>query len=428
VTERIIPLARWGFDSGRRVIREIGTSMIEEPIVNDRSAIVLPQEMRNERVDWVLLLATLALFGLGMLMVMSSTSFVAQTAHKDPFGRFLSQGMRGIIGLVGLVALTRLDYRRLSDWSPLIAIASAFLLVAVFIPGLGETSKGSQRWLGIGPFRFQPIEVARVGLIIYLARLLSKPQARISRFTTGPLPAFLAAAVFMGLIVVQPSLGSTLTMAMTTLAMCLTAGMKRKHFLLVCLGGFLALVTVLIIKHDSYQVQRLLGFIKIWTDDPDRLGVTYQVRQSLLALGSGGFTGVGIGDSQQKRFFLPDAHTDFIFSIIGEELGFVGTIGVLLLFVLLIGRGLKIAAQAEDRFGFLLAAGLTINFMIYATINMGVTMALLPVTGLPLPFVSYGGSALIANLLAVGILLSISRRCGTSYALIPARRHRRGMA
>jgi len=428
VTERILPFARKGFDSGRRAIREIGTSMLEEPIVSDRSSIVLPEEMRNERLDWALLLATLALFGLGMLMVLSSTSFVAQTAHKDPFGRFANQGIRGLIGLVVMIVAVRMDYRRLSAWAPIIAIGSALLLLLVFLPGVGETSKGSQRWIGLGPVRFQPIELARLGLIIYLARLLSKPQARIARFTTGPLPAYLAAAVFMALIVIQPSLGSTLTLALTTLAMCLVAGMKRKHFLMTCLVGVVGLALVLVLKHDSYQVQRLMGFSKIWTNDPDRLGVTYQVRQSLIALGSGGMSGTGIGNSQQKRFFLPDAHTDFIYSIIGEELGFIGTMGVLALFVLLIGRGLRIATQAEDRFGFLLAAGLTMNFMIYAAINMGVTMALLPVTGLPLPFVSYGGSALIANLAAVGMLLSISRRCGTSYALIPARRHRKGLA
>jgi len=428
MTEYIIPIARWGFNSGRRFVRQIGTSMLEEPMGKDRSNIILPVEMHRDRIDWLLLLAVLSLLGIGLLMVLSSTSFTAQTAHGDPFGRFSAQGLRGLMGLLLMVVAIRSDYRILSTWAPWIAVGSALLLAAVFLPGIGEVSNGSQRWLEVGPFRFQPIEVARVGLIVYLARLLSKSPQKIQQFTTGPLPAFLAAGVFMGLIIVQPSLGSALTLALTALGMCLAAGMQRRHFLLVCLAGVIGLALVLVFKSESYQVQRLMGFLKIWTNDPDRLGVTYQVRQSLLALGSGGLNGVGIGDSQQKRFFLPDAHTDFIFSIIGEELGLIGTLGVLILFSILIARGLRIAAAAEDRFGYLLAAGLTINFMIYATINMGVTMALLPVTGLPLPFVSYGGSALIANLTAVGILLSISRRCGASFALAPARRHRRGNA
>ncbi|TPW10601.1 MAG: cell division protein FtsW, partial [bacterium] len=251
-------MARQGLGSGLQVIDDVRTSIIEEPYTRDRSSIILPPEMHRDRIDWILLLSALSLLGIGLLMVLSSTSFTAQTAHGNPFGRFSAQSLRGFVGLVLLFVASRMDYRWLSTWSPWIAIGSALLLAAVFLPGIGEASKGSQRWLEVGPVRFQPIELARVGLIVYLARLLSKSPQKIERFTTGPLPAFLAAGVFMGLIIVQPSLGSALTLALTTLAMCLAAGMKRQHFLLVCLVGVIGLTLVLVFKSESYQVQRLM--------------------------------------------------------------------------------------------------------------------------------------------------------------------------
>jgi cell division protein FtsW len=422
--------ARSGLRGARAGLRDIGIAIMEPPAPGEACHIVLPEEMRQERFDWVLVTAVLALFAFGLIMVFSSTSFVGAATHRDPYDRLIDQSLRGLVGMIGLFALARLDYRRFSDYGPWIALGSLLLLVAVLVPGVGQESKGAQRWLSLGPIRIQPTEFARVGLTIYLARILSKGPQKIERFVTGPLPALFVGGVFMAFIMLQKSLGCTIAVAVTTIGLCVLAGMRWKQFAIGAgsVAGLL-LFAVLAMKlsgHD-YQLARVEAWLAFWNGTDDPLGPTYQLRQSLLSLGTGGWVGQGIGDSQQKRFFLPDAHTDFIFSILGEEAGFLGAFVVLVAFAVLIGRGLRIAAEAEDRFGYLLAAGLTMNFAVYAIINLSVTMGLLPTTGLPLPFVSYGGSALIANLAAVGILLGISRRRG-NYVLASGRRRNRWYA
>jgi cell division protein FtsW len=422
--------AKRGFNGARAGIRDLGIAILEPPARDDRGHILLPEEMRQDRIDWVLFASVVALFAFGLIMVFSSTSFVGAASQRDPYDRLIDQSIRGLIGLVLLFTLARLDYRRFSDWAPWIAIGSLLILVAVLVPGIGHESKGAQRWLGLGPIRIQPTEFARVGLTIYLARLLSKGPDKIGRFVSGPLPALVVGGAFMALIFLQKSLGCTIAVAATTICLCVLAGMRWKQFAIgaaaVLVLLIVAVVTMKLSGHD-YQLARVEAWLAFWNGTDDPLGPTYQLRQSILALGSGEWLGVGIGDSQQKRYFLPDAHTDFIFSILGEEAGFLGAFAVLVAFALLSGRGLRIAAEAEDRFGYLLAAGLTINFAVYAAINLSVTMGLLPTTGLPLPFVSYGGSALIANLAAVGIILGISRRRG-NYVLAPGRRKNRWYA
>lgn len=420
-------LTHRGLHGGRRTLGEIGRALTEPSWDADQTRIVLPAEMRQERVDLVLLFTTLALFGLGLVMVFSSTSIAAQYTHAGPFKRFFDQSIRGVVGLGFLFGLAFFDYRRLSPWAMWVAAGSAVLLLLLLIPGIGHTSKGATRWINLGPVNLQPTELARVGLIIYLARLLSKPPDRMQRFVTGPLPALLIAGVFILLILAQRSLGSSLALGITALAMCVMAGMRWKHYHLLVLtgiGGTAAALTLRIIH--PYQFARIMAWINFWLGIDDPSGSTYQLRQSILALGSGQLPGVGLGASQQKRLFLPDAHTDFIFSIFGEEFGFIGCMTLLAAFTLLIVRGLRCAAEAEDRFGYLLAAGLTINLGVYIFINIAVTMGLLPTTGLPLPFVSYGGSALIANLAGVGLLLSISRRRG-NFVLARERRRKRGL-
>lgn len=420
-------LTHRGLRGGRRTLGEIGRALTEPSWDADQNRIVLPAEMRQERVDLVLLFTTLALFGLGLVMVFSSTSFSAQYLHAGPFKRFFDQSIRGVVGLGFLFGLAFIDYRRLSPWAMWVAIGGAVLLGLLLIPGIGHSSKGATRWINLGPVNLQPTELARVGLVIYLARLLSKPPDRMQRFATGPLPALLITGAFIGLILAQKSLGSSLALGITAMTMCVMAGMRWKHFHLIVVPvvGVAVLAVVFGFVHP-YQIGRIKAWIDYWLGIDDPSGPTYQLRQSILALGSGQIRGVGLGASQQKRLFLPDAHTDFIFSVIGEELGFLGCLVLLAAFTILIARGLRVAAEAEDRFGYLLAVGLTINLAVYIVINIAVTMALLPTTGLPLPFVSYGGSALIANLAGVGLLLSVSRRRG-NFVLARGRRRRRGL-
>jgi cell division protein FtsW len=304
--------------------------------------------------------------------------------------------------------------------APVIALFTLVLLALLFVPGLGETHKGAQRWLRLGPIGIQPTEFARVGAIVLVARLLSRRPEVMARFQTGPLPALVVAAAFVLLILPQPSLGCTVALLLTVGSMCFVAGLRWKHLGGLVVAGLVAVPLLLgavaetrghrrLAPAHNYQAGRISSFVAMWQGKDDPLGPTYQLRQSILAIGSGGLTGKGIGGSEQKWLFLPDAHTDFIFSIMGEEMGFLGACFLFLLFGIFIWRGLSIAAEADDRFGFMLAAGLTVNFGVYILINLAVTMGLMPTTGLPLPFVSYGGSALLANLAAVGLLLSVSR-------------------
>ena len=405
-------VAGGGWSAGVRGVKDVAYSFTEPSWSADQRTVVLPAEMRQDRLDWLLLFLTLGLFGLGLTMVFSSSTFVAQFKGMGPYDRLIGQGLRGLVGIGLLILFARLDYRRWSThWGVLAVVTSAALLILVLIPGIGHASKGAQRWIGIPPFVIQPTEFARVALIVYLARVLSRRPERVEGFVTGPLPALLVTALFVGLIGLQKSLGSMIAMMATTIVMSIAAGMRWKHFFwltapVVALGGLAVLGATVF---HAYQLDRIVNWIAYWlgTDNPQ--GETYQLHQSVMALGSGGLLGAGLGAGQQKWFFLPDNHTDFIYSIVGEEMGFVGTFGLLVALAVFIWRGLSIAGEAEDRYGYLLAAGLTANFAIYVTINLSVVTGLFPTTGLPLPLVSYGGSALIANMTAVGLLLSVSR-------------------
>jgi cell division protein FtsW len=419
-------VAGGGLSAGARSVREVASAFTEETWTEDRRTLTLPAEMRQERVDLILFIVALGLFVLGLTMVFSAGAFATQFNAAGPYDRLLKQAGRGLFGLGLLIVVARIDYRRWVSLSPWFAIGTVCFLVLVLLPGLGHQSKGAQRWIGFGPVIIQPTEFARIGLIIYLARLLSKRPERIDSFRSGPLPALLVGGAFMALILLQKSLGSAIAIGMTTVAMCVVAGMRWKHFFMIVapVAGLGILVVLGTEVFHAYQIDRIHDWILMWKGLDDPLSGTYQLRQSIMTIGSGGWFGKGIGAGQQKWFFLPDVHTDFIFSLIGEEMGFIGAFGVLLAFAALIWRGLRIAMEAEDRYGYLLASGLTINFAVYVSINLAVTMGLVPTTGLPLPLVSYGGSALIANMAAVGLLLSVSRRRGGGIILAGRLRRR----
>jgi len=280
----------------------------------------------------------------------------------------------------------------------LLLIGSLLSLILLLIPGVGNEVSGSSRWLKFAGFSLQPAEFAKLALVIYLAHSLSKKQQEI-RF----LPKVIVSGVFVLLIIAQPDFGTAMILAAIALTLLFAAGLKLRHLLS---GILLSLPAIyLMIVRVDYRKKRILAFLNPWKD-PTNSG--FQIIQSFLAFGSGGLWGMGLGRGRQKLFYLPDAHTDFIFSVIGEELGFLGVVAILTLFLILILRGIKISLSAPDPFGSYLALGITLMIGLQAMVNFGVSLGLLPTKGLTLPFISYGGSSLIVSLIGAGILLNIS--------------------
>jgi cell division protein FtsW len=264
---------------------------------------------------------------------------------------------------------------------------------------------GARRWLRIGPLNFQPTELLKLVLIVHVASYLDRKPGMVSQFVRGMLPNFTVMGVFLALVVLQPDFGTMVLIAMTLLLMIFVGGAKPGH-ILASLAGFGA-IGAWLVASQSYRLRRVFAFLDPWGD---RLDSGFQIVQSYLAFGNGGLFGVGLGDSRQKLFFLPDAHTDFIFSIVGEELGLVGVLGAMALFACFLWRGYRICFGVEDDFGRYLACGIALLFSLQILLNLSVVMGMMPTKGLPLPFVSYGGSSLLSNLFMTGILLNIGRR------------------
>ncbi len=363
------------------------------------------------RLDLSLLLPVVGLVALGVVMVYSSSAFLGAERFQSEYFFLKRHALRIGIGLIVLLVAARVDYHiwmRLAPWA---LGASVLLLVLLLVLG-GAGVRGSNRWLSLAAINVQPTELARVACVAYLARLLDRKGERMASFKDGVLPACAALGVLSFLILLQPNLGSTIALLVTGFVMLHLSGARLRHLgVVVLLGAVLALVQVL--RHP-YMMDRVLGWMSLWgSGSVDVLGKNWQLSQSIIALGSGGLLGTGPGHGLQKVFFLPDPHTDFIFSVIGEELGFLGTSAVLFAFLVLFLRGLKIAGAAPDRFGFLLAAGLTVNLSVYVAMNIAVVTGVIPTTGLPLPFLSYGGSALVVNLGVTGVLLNIAAQMET---------------
>jgi cell division protein FtsW len=319
-----------------------------------------------------------------------------------------------------MLLLARFDYHRLVSIAPWALAVSVGLLAALVVLG-GTGVRGANRWLSFAEFTLQPTEVARSICVIYLAKLLDRKGDRIRSFRDGVLPAAAVLGVIAILILKQPNLGSTIALLVTGFLMLHLAGANPRHLaLLAGAGGLLALLQV--VTHP-YMMDRVQGWISHWSaGGADAQGKSWQLHQSIVALGSGGIFGEGPGRGMQKFFFLPDPHTDFIYAVIGEELGLVGTASVLVAYVVLFMRGLKIAGRAPDRFGFLLAAGLTVSLAVYVGMNISVVTGIIPTTGLPLPFLSYGGSALVVNLGVVGVLLNVASQMQTGIRTGPTER------
>jgi len=375
------------------------------------------------KLDWGVLLPVMGLLALGLVMVYSSSAVLGADRYHSQFFFVKRQAIRLLLGIVVMLFLARFDYHRLQPIAPWVLALSVGLLGALVVLG-GAGVRGANRWLSFAEFTLQPTEIARCACVVYLAKLLDRKGERIVSFKDGVIPCAAVLGVISLLILKQPNLGSTIALLVTGFLMLHLAGAKPRH--LGLLAGLGALLAVFQVARHPYMMDRVQGWLSHWsTGSVDAQGKSWQLHQSMVALGSGGIMGEGPGRGMQKFFFLPDPHTDFIYAVIGEELGLVGTVSVLVAYVFLFLRGLKIAGRAPDRFGFLLAAGLTVSLAVYVGMNISVVTGIIPTTGLPLPFLSYGGSALVVNLGVIGVLLNIASQTKTGIRTGPASSSRR---
>lgn len=358
--------------------------------------------LRNVRINLFSIAAVLV--ALGIVMIYSSSSIYAFEKYHDGFF-FLKRHLFFILlGIFFIFLIMIEDYRKLRKFAhPLIFIA-IILLILVLIPGIGREVSGARRWFRFKFLSFQPSEFANLALIIYLADFISRKESLIRSFRKGFAPALCMIGTISFLLLLQPDLGSAIALSAVALLMLYIAGTKPSYLFSLLLISIPFLY--LLIFRVAYRRARILSFLNPWMDPQ---GSGFQLIQSQIALGSGKLFGVGLGHSRQKLFYLPAAHTDFIFSIIGEELGLFGTVGVVVLFMLLIYEGIKIIKNASDRFGYFLSLGIVLMFSFKALINIGVSCGLFPTKGLPLPFISYGGSSFVFDMISLGLLANIAR-------------------
>lgn len=361
--------------------------------------------MSRRHIDYTLLLTTLLLVAIGVTMVYSSSAIFARELYNDNYFFLKRQLISLAIGFGALFAGRSIPltfYRRAAY--PIFIVAT-LLLVLVHIPGIGISHKGAARWIGFAGFSFQPSEFAKIALVIFIAYILDKKQDTLKQFGFGFLPPMLFSLLLIFLVLLGKDLGNAVLMAITIVAMMFVAGARLSHLLallIIALPAFYKLIASV-----SYRRQRMLAFLDPWEYSRD---AGFQIIQSYLAFQVGGILGVGLGQGRQKLFYLPEAHTDFIFSVLGEELGLWGVLVVLVLFATWVTRALIISWKASNNYYRYLGLGLTLLIGCLAVLNMGVVMGLLPTKGIPLPFISYGGTSLVMNLFAVGILLNISAR------------------
>jgi len=355
---------------------------------------------------YLLLVAVIAvLVIIGVVMVLSASSVLSLTSYGSAWYFFQRQLVWTLLGVIAFAVIARFDYHHwASVVRPLLA-ATGVLLVAVLVPGIGVYVGGSRRWLGIGAWRFQPSELAKLALLLFAADLLTRRAHELHDTRRVLRPLLLVLVVAAALVCLEPDLDSTVLLALIVGAVMVAGGITARH--LALLAGTGVVLSAILAVAAPYRRARVFTFLHP-TADPSNTG--YQIVQSLIALGSGGIAGVGLGAGRSKWMFLPNAHTDFIFAVIGEELGLIGTLSVLGLFVAFAILGIRIAQRAPDRFGMLLATGVTVWVVAQAAVNIGGVIGLLPVSGIPLPFVSFGGSSLVFTMVAAGILANVARQ------------------
>ncbi|MFA5093063.1 MAG: putative lipid II flippase FtsW [Candidatus Omnitrophota bacterium] len=358
--------------------------------------------IRKTRIN--LLTISILLICVGVIMIYSSSSIYAWEKYGDSF-YFLKRHLFFLLAGMFLTFLAMLiDYRLIRKYARLILWIAFALLVLVLIPGIGREVSGARRWFRFYFISFQPAEFANLAVIIYLADFICRKGNDIKLLLKGFIPPICILGVASLLILLQPDLGTVIALASVVIIMLYVAGTRGSYILSLILCSLPVLY--LLVFRVAYRRVRILAFINPWLDPK---GTGFQIIQSQIAIGSGGLFGRGLGHSQQKLFYLPAAHTDFIFSIIGEELGLIGTLGLIVLFMLFIQQGLKIVKNAQDKFGYFLALGLILMISLKAIVNIGVSCGVFPTKGLPLPFVSYGGSSLLFDMVSLGILINIAR-------------------
>ena len=366
---------------------------------------MVSKKTANYSYDPVILIPVLLLIGIGLIAVFSASSILAEERYGDHYYYLKRQGVFCLFGLFLMIVVQNINYlfyRRLVYFFLGLSLS---LLILLFVPGFGEKVAGAQRWLRCGVISIQPSEAAKLSLAIFVAYSMSKNVENMGTLFHGLLPHLLVASIFIILILLQPDLGTAVIIGMWMLILLFIGGVHLGQ--LIVLLGLLTPIVFYLISHTAYRLHRWWAFLNPW-EDPQGFG--FQIIHSFLAFGSGGFSGVGLGNSKQKLFYLPEPHTDFILSIIAEEIGFIGVSVLLILFAFVIIRGIKIALNAPELFGTYLALGISCMLAVQVIVNMGVVMALLPTKGLTLPFISYGGSSLVVNLIGMGILMNISKK------------------
>jgi cell division protein FtsW len=357
---------------------------------------------RKFSYDFKLFFPVLVLVGIGIVMVYSASSAIAIKKYGNDLYFLIKQSAFAFLGLITMLIFRKIPYEFYRKYAYLFFVVAIGLLVAVKFTGLGIKVNGAKRWMLIGGVRFQPSEFARIALVIFLSYSLTKKQDHIRSFFIGFVPHVFFLGIFAGLIALQPDFGSVVILAAITWVMMFVAGV-RVTYLVASVGALLPFAYAYMMS-AAYRTERWLAFLHPWEHASDQ---AYQIVHSLMAFGTGGIWGTGVGKGLQKLFYLPEPHTDFIFSVIGEELGLVGVLCVLFLYILILWSGLSIAKNTYDLFGSYLAMGITAAIGLQVCINLGVSLGLVPTKGLPLPFLSYGGTSLLVSMISIGILMNI---------------------
>lgn len=360
---------------------------------------------KKTRCDHVLLITVLMLLGIGLVMVASASSYVAFNRTGDPYFFLKRQALFCLFGLGVMFCARYIPSKFYSKIVWPLLVVSFLLLVALFVPGIGHRVGGAVRWIKIGPFSFQPSELAKVSLALFMAFSMASKGEELKSFSKGLAPFLVVSFAFAGLLLLQPDVGTAVMIVAWSFIMLFVGGARFVH-----LSGIIALLLPFVfwvVQSQPYRVKRFMAFLNPWADPT---GIGFQVIHSFFAFASGGLLGVGIGASKEKLYYLPEPHTDFVFSILAEEAGLLGVSVVVALFGILIWRGLKVALSATDLPGSYLAFAITLWIGLQVLVNMGVVLGLLPTKGLTLPLLSYGGSSILITLLSIGILLNISAR------------------
>ena len=360
--------------------------------------------MKNKNIDLVLLISVIAISIFGIIMIYSSSNIWAEYKFNDAFKYLKMQGLFLIVGIVLMIIISKIPYKYYLDKANIILVICFVLLILVLIPGIGKIRNGSRSWFGVGGLGIQPSEFMKLALIIFISKYLHKNERNNISIKKDILPILFITLLTFGLIMLQPDFGTGVIIVMSIIGILFISGLKMRFFIIAGLFGVVGAVVLILIA--PYRFERILSFINPWVDP---LGTGFQAIQSLFAIGPGGLLGLGLGNSIQKHFYLPEPQTDFIFAIISEEFGFLGVLIVSALFLTIIYRGMKISLNAKDLFSKYLSFGITFSLAFQALLNLMVVVSLIPITGVTLPFLSYGGSSLLITLCSMGILLNISR-------------------